>query len=162
MELSKESLKKTKKLLQEFKKQYLKSVSDGIRIATEAAYNKVLERCYANGIENHTSEIYWTYDENTKTGKIYSNDMVIIFNEFGTGIVGKGSPHPNPDMFGGWEYDANEHGEAGWKYPKGDGTFGWTRGLPSRRMFYDAFLDIKDEIGDIINVQIKGNISKLY
>ena len=38
----------------------------------------------------------------------------------------------------GWKYDVNEHGEKGWKYPKGDGTYGWTRGIPASKKFYNA------------------------
>lgn len=162
MTLSKESLKKAKSLLKEFKTDYLKSVDNGIKVATEMAYNKVLQYCYASGIENHTGNIYWEYDEKTKTGRVYSGDMVIIFNELGTGIVGSNNPHPDPSMFGDWKYDVNGHGEAGWVYPKGDGTYGRTRGLPSRKMFYNAFLDIQEELEDIIDVQLQGNIKKLY
>lgn len=126
-------------------------------------YNKVLEYCYANGISNHTSQIRWQYDEDTKTGRVWTNDMVIIFNEMGTGIVGSNNPHPNPDgPFKSWKYDVNEHGEEGWKYLKEDGTYGWTKGLPSRHMFYSAFQDIKDEIGNIVDVEIRKTVGDLY
>lgn len=163
MELSKKSLEKAKKFLNKYQEAYSKGVDNAVKYATEMMYNKVLEYCYANGISNHTSQIQWQYDDNTKTGRVWTNDMVIIFNEMGTGIVGSNNPHPNPDgPFKSWKYDVNEHGEKGWKYPKEDGTYGWTKGLPSRHMFYSAFQDIKNEIGNIVDIEIRKTVGDLY
>ena len=58
------------------------------------------------------------------------------FCEFGTGIKGKNSPHPNITI-PGWQYDENNHGEAGWWYWK-DGEWHWTAGMPSRPYMYDT------------------------
>lgn len=163
MELSKKSLNEAIKNLNRFKEGYSKGIDNAVKYATEMMYSKVLEYCYANGISNHTSQINWEYDDNTKMGRVWTNDMVIIFNEMGTGITGANNPHPNPDgPFKSWKYDVNEHGEKGWRYPKEDGTFGWTKGLPSRHMFYDAFNDIKNEIGNIVDVEIRKTVGDLY
>lgn len=163
MELSKKSLEEAKKFLNKYQEAYSKGVDNAVKYATEMMYNKVLEYCYANDISNHTSQIQWQYDDNTKTGRVWTNDMVIIFNEMGTGIVGSNNPHPNPDgPFKSWKYDVNEHGEKGWKYPKEDGTYGWTKGLPSRHMFYSAFQDIKSEIGNIVDIEIRKTVGDLY
>ena len=163
MELSKKSLEEAQKFLNKYQEAYSKGIDNAVKYATEMMYNKVLEYCYANGISNHTSQIQWQYDDNTKTGRVWTNDMVIIFNEMGTGIVGSNNPHPNPDgPFKSWRYDVNEHGEKGWKYPKEDGTYGWTKGLPSRHMFYSAFQDIKSEIGNIVDIEIRKTVGDLY
>ena len=163
MELSKKSLEEAQKFLNKYQEAYSKGIDDAVKYATEMMYNKVLEYCYANGISDHTSQIQWQYDDNTKTGRVWTNDMVIIFNEMGTGIVGSNNPHPNPDgAFKSWKYDVNEHGEKGWRYPKKDGTYGWTKGLPSRHMFYSAFQDIKDEIGNIVDIEIRKTVGDLY
>lgn len=163
IELSKKSLEEAKKFLNKYQEAYSKGIDNAVKYATEMMYNKVLEYCYANGISNHTSQIQWQYDNNTKTGRVWTNDMVIIFNEMGTGIVGSNNPHPNPDgPFKSWKYDVNEHGEKGWKYPKEDGTYGWTKGLPSRHMFYSAFQDIKSEIGNIVDIEIRKTVGDLY
>ena len=95
MELSKKSLEEAKKFLNKYQEAYSKGIDNAVKYATEMMYNKVLEYCYANGISNHTSQIQWQYDDNTKTGRVWTNDMVIIFNEMGTGIVGSDNPHPN-------------------------------------------------------------------
>ena len=163
MELSKKSLEEAKKLLNKYKEVYSKGIDNAVKYATEMMYNKVLEYCYANGISEHTSQIKWQYDNNTKCGRVWTNDMVIISNEMGTGITGSNNPHPNPSpQFQSWRYDVNEHGEKGWYYPKDDGTYGWTKGLPSRHMFYDTFNDIKDEIGDIVEVELQKTVGDLY
>lgn len=163
MELSKKSLEEAKKFLNKYQEAYSKGIDNAVKYATEMMYNKVLEYCYANGISNHTSQIQWQYDDNAKSGRVWTNDMVIIFNEMGTGIVGSNNPHPNPDgPFKSWKYDVNEHGEKGWIYPKEDGTYGWTKGLPSRHMFYSAFQDIKDEIGNIVDIEIRKTVGDLY
>lgn len=163
IELSKESLKQATKFLNDYKKAYQQGLDNAVLKATEMMYEKVKEYCYENGIVNHTNNIYMNYDYNTKTGKVWSDDMVIIFNEMGTGIVGSQNPHPSPNPnFKGWKYDVNEHGEKGWYYPKDDGTYGWTKGLPSRHMFFDAFEDIKFEIGDIVNIEINKTVGDLY
>ncbi len=162
-ELSKKSLEEAKKFLIKYKEAYSKGIDNAVKYATEALYNKVLEYCYANGISNHTSQIHWEYDENTGIGRVWTNDMVIIFNEMGTGIVGSNNTHPSPEgPFKTWKYDINEHGEKGWKYPKEDGTYGWTKGLPSRHMFYYAMNDIINEIGNIVDVEIRKTVGDLY
>ena len=168
VELSQKSLENTKNLLKSYINNYEKGICDSVKMATEAMYNKVLQKCYENGIDNHTDAIHWDYDENTHTGRVWTNDYVLMFNEMGTGITGLYNPHP---MLGNWKYDVNEHGEKGWWYPTdsprgvlcSDGVVrAWTKGLPSRRMFYDAYCEIVDEIGEYVEVQLQKNIGNLY
>lgn len=158
-----ESLKKAVKQLQDFKKGYNQGIKNSIKIATESMYNSVLANCYSAGISNHTDAIHWEYDDETNTGKVWTYDWVIIFNEMGTGVVGSNNPHPNPSpAFQDWVYDQNEHGERGWKYPKPDGSWGWTSGLPSRHMFYSAFEDIKEDIGEYVKVELQKTVGNMY
>ena len=73
-----------------------------------------------------------------------------VYVEFGTGIKGEGSPHPDTAILG-WKYDINQHGELGWWYPtdnadpnpykytaKNGTTYAWTRGMPSRPFMYET------------------------
>jgi len=163
MKLSKNSIRETQKYLEEYKQGLINGTGNGVKIITNAMYEAVKANCYANGIENHTNNIRMVYDPNTNIGKVITNDNVIIFNEMGTGVVGKNNPHPKPnDAFASWQYDINEHGEKGWYYPKDDGTYGWTKGLPSRHMFYDAFNQIKDKVSDTIAIEIYKTTKDLY
>lgn len=163
IQLSAQSLNQAKEYLNKFLEQYQKGVQNSVEKATEYAFEKVKQYCYDNGIDTHTNNINMEYDKIKNIGRVYTNDSVIIFNEMGTGIMGSNNSHPNPSKnFKSWKYDVNEHGEKGWKYPKDDGTYGWTKGLPSRHMFYDAFNEIMDEIGDIVDVEISKTVGDLY
>lgn len=75
---------------------------------------------------------------------VYTNCKWAKFVEFGTGIVGANSPHPNTSIVG-WKYDVNEHGEKGWFYFK-DGKWHWTKGMPSRPFFYETSMQLMKEI----------------
>lgn len=86
-----------------------------------------------NGIE---SEYAGGFGTETAVGRVHSTAPHSAYCEFGTGVVGKGSPHPDP--IPGWTYDENEHGENGWWYYDDDGQKRWTKGMPSRPFMYDT------------------------
>lgn len=69
-------------------------------------------------------------------GKVVSGAAHSAFCEFGAGVVGQGSPHPEPRP--GWVYDENNHGEEGWWYYNDQGERRWTKGMPSRPYMYDT------------------------
>ena len=73
---------------------------------------------------------------NGATYVIYTDCPWAAYVEFGTGVVGEKSPHPNKSM-AGWKYDVNSHGEAGWYYFK-DGEWHWTNGMISRPFMYET------------------------
>lgn len=75
---------------------------------------------------------------------VYTDCPWAKFVEFGTGIVGAGSPHPNTSIVG-WKYDVNEHGEKGWFYFK-DGKWHWTKGMTSRPFMLETSLQLMKEI----------------
>ena len=140
-----------------------KSVDNTIQELVKATEKIVKQYCEEVNLSNHLSSIQSEYDTLTQTGIVWTDDEVIIFKEMGTGIVGSNNPHPNPsEEFASWTYDANKHGEKGWKYPKSDGTFGWTKGLPASSMFYKTFNDIKDKIGPTIQVELHKTTKNLY
>lgn len=84
-----------------------------------------------------------------------------VYVEFGTGIKGAGSPHPDMAILGwriedgsavpNWKYDHKGHGNLGWwyltdssdpnpyKYQAKNGTlYAWTKGMPSRPFMYET------------------------
>lgn len=73
---------------------------------------------------------------------VYTNCPYAAYVEFGTGVVGEDSPHPNTSI-AGWKYDINDHGEAGWVYFK-DGRRYWTKGMPSRPFMYETAQYLRD------------------
>lgn len=87
---------------------------------------------------------------NTITGGIKTTDEKDTYKEFGTGIVGSQNPHVSEFLAkSGWKYDVNEHGEKGWIYPKEDGTFGWTKGIPAEKKFYNAMKNMEESFKEI-------------
>lgn len=109
----------------------------------------------------------------SKNLRIYSNDPVLIYNEYGTGIAGLtgknksgegyGIPHPEAGLVG-WQYMSNpaKNYEMGWRYPKDDGTFGWTMGLPARMGFYRARNRIYESLPIDINIKIKAILDEKH
>ena len=69
------------------------------------------------------------------------------FVEFGTGIKGMESPHPDTSL-AGWRYDINEHGEAGWHYYK-NGEWHWTKGMQARPFMYETGRDLALKVSKI-------------
>lgn len=120
---------------------------------TNQAYDKVVSKCISVNLSNHIGEIRKEISGNT--GSISSNDAAIVFKELGTGVVGSRNPHPDPQgMFEGWKYDYNSHGELGWYYPKEDGTYGWTKGLPANAMFFNTYNEMLNETDKILNASL--------
>ena len=79
-----------------------------------------------------------------------STNEIDTYKEFGTGIVGSQSPHVDDALAkSGWKYDVNKHGEKGWIYPKEDGSFGWTKGQPAQKKFYQASQRAKEKAPEI-------------
>lgn len=82
--------------------------------------------------------------KNGSTWIIYTDCPWAKFVEFGTGLIGKNSPHPDTSIVG-WKYDVNDHGESGWYYFK-DGEWHWTKGMPSRPFMYETDMQLIQEV----------------
>lgn len=88
------------------------------------------------------------------TYTVYTGCPWAAFVEFGTGIRGKQSQHPDTSI-AGWKYDVNDHGEAGWYYYR-DGEWHWTKGMPSRPFMYETDVELLLEIPKIAK-EVFGN-----
>lgn len=80
-----------------------------------------------------------------------------LYCEFGTGIEGEKKPHPLAEQ-AGWQYDVNQHGNAGWWYPTDEadknptkkvGSTGepseyiaHTKGQPARPFWYETLQEL--------------------
>lgn len=129
--LSPSSILKAIDGLKKYKKDIVRRTDNARNEVAELGKQIYIEEAQIAIGSNRAANVTQVVDGINET-KIVANDPVLVYNEYGTGIVGASSPHPKSG-FVGWSYDVNNHGEAGWKYPKEDGTFGWTRGLPARR-----------------------------
>lgn len=76
------------------------------------------------------------YSPTYNVGIIKAGAYYAAYVEFGTGVVGSQSPHPNPQT---WQYDINAHGDEGWVYYDDySGEFKWTKGFKSRPFMYNT------------------------
>ena len=89
------------------------------------------------------SSIEGYFSPSVGVGIIKAGAPYAVYVEFGTGIVGKGQPHPSPD---GWQYDINDHGESGWWYFNDNtGHMQWTKGMPSRPFMYNTARKLEND-----------------
>lgn len=151
------------KYVEQYNKSMQQGIDNGIEKLIEITVEILKQYCSNVNLSNHLENIKFEYDSVNKIGTVSTGDEVIIFKEMGTGIIGKDNPHPSPsEEFSSWEYDVNNHGEQGWKYPKGDGTYGWTKGLPASSMFYNTFNDIKKFVDSTIKVEVHKTTNNIY
>ena len=72
-----------------------------------------------------------------RCGFVIAEAPYAIYVEYGTGIVGEASPHPEAE--GKYDYDVHRHGAAGWVYRSDrDGKYHWTAGYVSRPFMYNT------------------------
>lgn len=165
--LTKKGIARLEAQLRKIEKNFEKSVDDGLRKTTEVAYQRVIDNASYNHIENRLDSIQREYNSETKTGRVWSSDPVIVFNEFGTGA--RGVQDEWADKFG-YQVNASGKGDTGWFYPTTEEDpnpykhyyqgqlYGFTHGLPSRHMFYDAYLDTKKQVGNIVGIELSKNM----
>lgn len=143
MNLSLESISEFEEMLKAKKKQLPQIAENIVKQVSEIGLEDNYESAELMPIKNSGSAV---------TGGIQTTDEIDTYREFGTGIVGSQNPHP--DIMSGWIYDVNEHGEKGWVYPKGDGTYGWTKGMPAEKKFYEAIQRMEENLLEIAKIEL--------
>ena len=130
--------------LKVFKKEFLKKCESLIEALTdygvEVAKLEVaqLDAVYTGELMN---SIIGYYSPTYNVGIIKAGAYYAAYVEFGTGVVGSQSPHPNPQ---GWQYDVNNHGDEGWVYYDDySGDFRWTKGFKSRPFMHNTARDLE-------------------
>lgn len=166
------SVKDTENYLKKISNNIEKATEDFIEKATERLYELVIDNCNKHNIDNPLGRIHKEYDKEKGIGKVYTDDYVIILNEFGTGIKGTQDSWANDFE---WQVNKSGKGEKGWYYPTEmsdpnphkfiteDGqVYALTHGLDSRHMFYDAWLQLQSEYKEIVSMTIGKAIGDLY
>ena len=140
--------------VEKYRDDLVKAVDDLVRQLTEdgvrvASVN--VQRLGALDTGELSDSFVGTFDPSSHTGILRTDCWYAVFVEYGTGIVGKGSPHPGP-----WvapvvyyknrvytEHDTYKHGDNGWWYISDhDGHRHWTKGQPSRPFFYQTYMEL--------------------
>lgn len=133
-----QELKEYKKLFQLKCNLLVKTLTEyGVEIAKMEV--KKLDAIYTGELQNSIEGFF----PSTNVGIIRAGATYGVYVEFGTGVVGKNSPHPDPQ---GYQYDVNNHGDKGWVYYDEDsGTFKWTRGFRSRPFMYNTARELEKQ-----------------
>lgn len=106
------------------------------------------------------------FDPATKTGYIYAGAYYAFFVEYGTGMRGGGSPHPNASVsnfavLGGNGRKTYEgySSKPGWYY-YANGRWHYTEGMAARPFMYNTMMTLADKAaslgGEIIGTFIAG------
>lgn len=99
-----------------------------------------LDAIYSGDLKNSIGDYFST---KTGVGIIRADTYYAIYVEFGTGVVGSQSPHPDPQ---GWQYDVNNHGDKGWVYYDEKAMkWRWTKGFKSRPFMYNTARELEKE-----------------
>ena len=146
MRLSLASINEYKKMLEDYKKKIPHVAENIVKRVSEVGLQDNHKSTELLPIKNEDSVV---------SGGIRTTDETDTYREFGTGIVGSQNPHISAYLAEvGWIYDVNEHGEKGWRYPKGDGTYGWTKGIPASKKFYNAIRRMEEEFLNIAKEEL--------
>lgn len=139
--LSAESLRKAAAQVREYKRRVEKLPGEiAAELAAQGAQIALVE---AGGIKDTGKLLSSIVGEHSGNyGYVKCKCGYAVYVEFGTGVVGKGKPHPDIAI-AGWRYDVNGHGELGWWYPGRDGKYHWTKGMESRPFMYNTAQQLK-------------------
>lgn len=126
--------------MQKFQTDFMNACNDVIIQCVDRGYNEC--RTYIGGSAFYTGELQSSirrdFDAKQRTGRIYTDSTTYAeFVEYGTGLWGQASPHPEAGN-AGWGYDVNNHGMMGWMYynPR-DGWFHWSTGVNANVKYAD-------------------------
>ena len=144
--LNEKDIDRAIKKLKQFKADFIRKCNELIEALTDEGVEiakievQQLDAIYTgelmNSIEGYYSPTY-------NVGIIKAGAYYAAYVEFGTGVVGSRSPHPDPQ---GWQYDINDHGDEGWVYyDEYHGTFRWTKGFKSRPFMYNTARELEKQ-----------------
>lgn len=146
MTLDPESIDSAIREIEAYKKELERKIASLIRALVDYGVEvakvqiREMDAIYTGQLEE---SIEGFFDSTSRVGIIQAGAPYAIYVEFGTGIIGAGSPHPAPN---GWVYDINGHGESGWWYYNDrDNRMHWTQGMASRPFMYNTARALKDE-----------------
>ena len=144
-------------------KEFLKNYKDKLPEAVENIVRRVSEV----GLENNyvsTTLLPVIREGNVVSGGIQTTNSKETYAEFGTGMVGKNSPHiPEWLAKAGWEYyvpsdyKATVNGVQGWftSYDEfGEGK-GFVVGIPAQKKFYEASERMEEAFRSIAREEFK-------
>lgn len=158
--LTKNSFGHLAKQVEIYKERLNEGVSLGVEEATVKLYDLIIKNCAENNITLHHQYIYCEYDKIKHEGRVWTDDIVIIFNEFGTGIKGTQDEWANEL---GYQVNASGKGEEGWSFYNKEHNYGGiTHGIRSKHMFINALQEIEPELAKDVSISISKTVGNMY
>jgi hypothetical protein len=144
---------------------FVDSIEDAVDDGLEELYEKTDAHINQEASKYHLDQ---SNLHKTKTISRIGNEFEIEYTaphapyvEYGTGIVGKNSPHPDPMEWEEFEgYDINDHGYDGWLYYDNKYKLRWTSGQPARPAMYNTKLWINTQATRVIRKHIRKKIER--
>lgn len=168
------NLKRVQAAMKEYNVDLEYAVHDALDEFAERYQMKLFENAAKYGIPTSIIEDFDYSVEGFQLSITIGGDEILYF-EYGTGIVGQGSPHPHPTE--PWEYDVNGHGTDGWIYlptesyhysyadrifmGKSGDVIAHTTGMESKPFLYDTWLWGRQSICNIVNKHLN-RMNKTY
>lgn len=146
--LSEDSINKAIKELEEYQNNLMRRIDKFTKMLAQEGV-RIAELQVVSFPAFDTGELYdsikWEKGDVLTDGVeyyVYTDCEYAPFVEFGTGIVGKESPHPKPQSisYKGKTYDAYDsqgHGNNGWHYYKNE-KWHWTMGSEAKPFMYNT------------------------
>jgi hypothetical protein len=140
-------------------KKYQQDLDNSLISINQAIADKVYELVMSKVPRGTSGDLARSIEkEVTKEfARVYTTNEHALYAEFGTGIVGAKSPHPEAEAQG-WLYDINSHGEEGWFYNKGtreNPDIYWTKGYAGKKYMYYAYIEIQKKLEQITTEVLK-------
>lgn len=153
--------------IERFRKQLNQWIDDLMRQltgegATIAQMNVMhMNAVYTGRLEENIKGVFFPEE---RMGYVMADTPYAIFVEYGTGVVGAASPHPDvmsgeadvqPYVYKGKAYtgyDSQGHGDKGWVYflaTDGINEFRWTKGMVSRPFMYETLRWLQENAPNI-------------
>lgn len=158
--LSRNSFNNLAKEIEIYKQRLNEGINLGIEEATKKLYDLVIKNCKENNITIHHNNIHYDYDKDNNVGRVWTKDIVIMFNEFGTGIKGTQDDWANEI---GYKVNQSGKGEEGWKFYNKEHKYGGiTHGIVSKHMFINALKEIEPQLAKEISISISKTLGDMY
>jgi len=116
------------------------------------SYNLMIEIFKRTNLSNHIKNLNKEITDNGYGFRIWTNDWVVIFNEYGTGIVGSGT-HPNSQNYQYNIQTSYKDKNGRWVYYNEDiESYVSTYGMKAKHMFYDLEVMLKEKMKEFYSI----------
>lgn len=149
------SINEAIKELEKIKESVHEAAVEIVKTLTELGTAKAKELIPVDTGYAQASILGYVLDEG-RIGVINASGEYCVYLEFGTGVKGQSSPHPDSDweaeasrLTGGKHIFTTKDGRVGWLYPGDDGKLHFTEGIDSQHYMYDTLLYLRSKVAEV-------------